>query len=163
VISIVSGSGGTPRQLTPVGPSYWHGWSADGKTLAFTGLRNGNYDIYTIPAEGGPESRLTNTPALDDGPDYTPDGKYIYFNSERTGLMKIWRMGADGSQQEQVTTDPDYADWFPHPSPDGKWLVFLSYDKSVAGHPRSRLSILALLNVCDAVQSDILLYSCQKR
>src|SRR5260370_839380 len=78
---------------------------------------------------------LRTAPGLDDGPDYTPDGKQIYFNSVRTGLMKIWRMNADGSQQEQVTTDTEYADWFPHPSPDGKWLVFLSYDKSVSGHP----------------------------
>ncbi len=51
--------GGTPRQITPVGPSYWHGWSPDGKTLAFTGSRNGNFDIYTVPAAGGAEVRLT--------------------------------------------------------------------------------------------------------
>ena len=61
--------------------------------------------------------------------------------------MKIWRMKADGSEQEQVTSDPDYADWFPHPSPDGKLLVFLSYDKSVQGHPANKdvsLRIMAL-------------------
>jgi len=49
--------------------------------------------------------------------------------------MKIWKMNADGNDQQQVTTDKDYADWFAHPSPDGKWLVFVSYDKSVKGHP----------------------------
>jgi Tol biopolymer transport system component len=74
-------------------------------------------DIYTISTQGGQEKRLTDTPGIDDGPDYTLDGQYIYWNSERTGLMKIWRMRADGSQQEQVTNDLDYADWFPHPSP----------------------------------------------
>ena len=91
-------TGGTPKRLTQNSPSYWHGWSPDGKTLAFVGERNGNFDIYAIPVTGGEEKRLTSAPGLDDGPDYTPDGKYIYFNSERTGQMQIWRMHADGSE-----------------------------------------------------------------
>ena len=90
-------TGGTPRQITPTGPSYWHGWSPDGKTLAFCGERDGEFDIYTIPAGGGPKTRLTTAPGLDDGPEYSPDGKFIYFNSVRTGTMQIWRMQADGS------------------------------------------------------------------
>jgi Tol biopolymer transport system component len=80
---------------------------------------------------------LTSAPGLDDGPEYSPDGKFIYFNSERTGTMQIWCMRADGSEQEQVTAD-DYNNWFPHPSPDGKWIVFLSYDKDVKGHPENK-------------------------
>lgn len=52
--------------------------------------------------------------------------------------MKIWRMNADGSAHEQVTYDEDHADWFPHPSPDGTQMVFLSYDKSVRGHPANK-------------------------
>ena len=79
------------------GPSYWHGWSPDGKTLAFCGERNGEFDIYTIPAAGGEETRLTTAKGLDDGPEFSPDGKSIYFNSDRTGTMQIWRMNADGS------------------------------------------------------------------
>jgi Tol biopolymer transport system component len=134
-IYVLPSTGGTPRLVTPLGPSYWHGWSPDGRTLAYCAERGGNFDIYTIPVEGGSERRLTTAEGLDDGPDYSPDGKYIYFNSERTGLMKIWRMKADGSGQEQVTSDPDYADWFAHPSPDGKALLFLSYSKNVKGHP----------------------------
>jgi Tol biopolymer transport system component len=145
LISIVPSGGGTPRRITAQGPSYWHGWSPDGKTLAYCARRNGEFDVYTIPVEGGKERRLTEASGLDDGPDYTPDGKKIYWNSERTGLMKIWRMNADGTNQEQVTTDPDYADWFPHPSPDGKWLVFLSYDKSVKGHPANQDVVLRLM------------------
>lgn len=144
-IYLVPASGGAPRRVTPEGPSYWHGWSPDGKLLAFCGKRGDNFDIYTIPADGGKETRLTNAEGLDDGPDYTPDGKFIYFNSERTGLMKIWRMHADGTHQEQVTTDIDYVDWFPHPSPDGKMLVFLSFDKSVKGHPADKDVVLRIL------------------
>jgi dipeptidyl aminopeptidase/acylaminoacyl peptidase len=99
-------------RITQDSPSYWHGWSPDGKTLAFTGQRNGEFDIYTIPAVGGQETRLTTAKGLDDGPEYSPDGEYIYFN-ERTGQMQIWRMKADGSAQEQVLSD-DSNDWFPH-------------------------------------------------
>ena len=138
LIYTLPGSGGTPRQVTELGPSYWHGWSPDGKILAYCAERNGNYDIYTIAVEGGRETRLTNAEGLDDGPDYSPDGRYIYFNSERTGAMKIWRMDSDGTNQIQMTNDDQYADWFPHPSGDGKQIVFLSYSKDVKGHPPNK-------------------------
>jgi len=138
-------TGGAARLVTPKAPSYWHGWSPDGKTLAYCAERNKEFDIYAIPAEGGEETRLTNTPGKDDGSEYSPDGKYIFFNSDRTGLMKIWRMNADGSDQQQVTTDKEYADWFAHPSPDGKWLVFVSYDKSVKDHPANKDVVLRIM------------------
>ncbi|MGO8675607.1 MAG: TolB family protein [Limisphaerales bacterium] len=144
LIYLLPATGGAPRLITALGPSYWHGWSPDGSTLAFCGERNGEFDIYTIPAAGGDEKRLTTAKGLDDGPDYSPDGKLIYFNSERTGSMQIWRMQADGSQQEQVTSD-DLNNWFPHPSPDGKWLVFLSYERGVTGHPANQPVRLRLM------------------
>ena len=128
IIYTVPLTGGTPKQITPKGPSYLHGWSPDGKSLVFCGERNGEYDVYKVPAAGGPEVKLTSEKGLDDGPEYTPDGKYIYFNSVRSGLMQIWRMKPDGSDQEQVTTD-DYNNWFAHISPDGKGMVFLSFLK----------------------------------
>ena len=130
-------TGGTPKLITEAAPSYWHGWSPDGKTLAYCAERNGEFDIYTTPAGSGAENRLTNAKGLDDGPDYTADGQWIYFNSDRGGNMHIWRMRADGSAQEKVTND-EFNNWFPHPSPDGKWLVFLSYEKDVKGHPANK-------------------------
>jgi dipeptidyl aminopeptidase/acylaminoacyl peptidase len=144
--------GGTPRQITQASPSYWHGWSPDGKTLAFTGQRNGDFDIYSIPVAGGVagngETRLTAARGLDDGPEYSPDGQYIYFNSERTGRMQIWRMKADGSDQEQVLMT-ETNDWFPHISPDGQWMVFLSYEKNVTGHPGEKDVMLQLMSLPD--------------
>jgi Tol biopolymer transport system component len=137
--------GARPRLLTPSTPSYWHGWSPDGTTLAYVGQRNGEFDIYTVPVNGGDEQRLTTAKGLDDGPDYSPDGRWIYFNSERTGVMRIWRMRTDGSRQEQVTRDEEYADWFPHPSPDGRWIVFLSYKKDVEGHPPDHDVVLRMV------------------
>ena len=141
-------AGGTPHRMTQNAPSYWHGWSPDGKTLAFVGQRNGEFDIYTIPAQGGEETRLTTAKGLDDGPEYSPDGQYIYFNSERTGHMQIWRMHPDGSGQEQVFTD-GYNNWFPHISPDGKWMVFLTYERDVTGHPENKDVMLRLMSLTD--------------
>ena len=125
-IYILPIKGGEPRRITSEVMSFWHGWTPDGKTLAYCGERNGNYDIYTIGTEGGKEKRLTETEGLDDGPDYSPDGKYIYFNSYRTGRMQIWRMLADGSKPEQLTFDEN-SNWFAHPSPDNKWIVYIAY------------------------------------
>jgi Tol biopolymer transport system component len=140
--------GGAPRRVTEKSPSYWHGWSPDGKTLAFVGQRNDEFDIYTISAAGGEETRLTTAKGLDDGPEYSPDGKYIYFNSERTGHMQIWRMKPDGSEQEQVFSD-ELNNWFPHISPDGKWMVFLTYAADVKGHPENKDVMLRLLSLDD--------------
>ena len=148
LVYVVPIGGGTPRQLTKNSPSYWHGWSPDGKTLAFVGQRNGDFDIYTVPLTGGEETRLTTAPGLDDGPEYSPDGQYIYFNSERSGHMQIWRMKADGSEQTQVFSDENN-NWFPHISPDGKYLVFLSFDRPVSGHPENKDVTLRVMSLAD--------------
>jgi len=148
LVYIVPINGGKPRRVTQKSPSYWHGWSPDGKTLAFVGQRNGDFDIYSIPAAGGEETRLTSAKGLDDGPEFSPDGKYIYFNSERTGHMQIWRMKADGSDQEQVFTD-ELNNWFPHISPDGQWMVFLSYGAEIMGHPENKEVALRLMSLSD--------------
>jgi hypothetical protein len=148
LVYIVPIGGGTPRRITQKSPSYWHGWSPDGKTLAFVGERNGDFDIYAIPAAGGEEKQLTTAKGLDDGPEYSPDGKYIYFNSERTGHMQIWRMRADGSEQEQITFGEEN-DWFPHISPDGQQMVFVTFDPSVKGHPENKDVMLRMMSLKD--------------
>jgi TolB protein len=137
-------TGGAPKEITPNAPSYWHGWSPDGKTLAYCAKRDGRFGIFVIPAAGGEEKRLTSTNGLDDGPDYSSDGQWIYFNSDRTGRMQIWRMHPDGGNLEQVTKD-DYNNWFAHPSPDGKWIAFLSYAPDVTGHPADKDVMLRLM------------------
>jgi hypothetical protein len=142
-------AGGKPTLVTPTrGASYWHGWSPDGKTLAYCGERDGKYDIYTIPVAGGVETRLTTAKGLSDGPEFSPDGKHIYFNSDRSGRMHLWRMRADGSEQEQLTDD-EHNNWFPHPSPDGRTLVFLSYEMDVTGHPANKDVMLRRMRLSD--------------
>ena len=127
-IYILPFAGGEPRLVTENGPSYLHGWSPDGERLAYCAERDGQYDIYTISVHGGPEKQLTNTPALDDGPEYAPDGRTLWFNSTRSGLMQIWRMNVDGSEQTHVVKE-DANCWFPHVSPDGNWVVYIVYGK----------------------------------
>src|SRR5688572_2891688 len=142
--------GGTPKRITPLTPSYLHGWSPDGKWLVYTGGRNGEFDIYTIASDGsGTEKNLTNSKGLDDGPEYSPDGRHIYFNSVRGGgTMQIWRMKADGTEPEQVTKD-DLNNWFPHISPDGQWIAFISFPKEVdpADHPYYKRVYLRLMPI----------------
>ncbi len=122
-------TGGTPRLITPMAPSYLHGWSPDGKTLCYCAERGGEFDVYTIPVEGGVETRLTTSPGLDDGCEYDSAGEYIWFNSVRSGLMQAFRMKADGSEQQQMTFDEEWNTWFPHISPDRRQVVMIAYRK----------------------------------
>jgi Tol biopolymer transport system component len=140
--------GGEPRQVTERTPSYWHGWSHDGHTLAMCALRDGSYGIVTIPVEGGPETRLTDAQGHADGPDYSPDGDWIWFNSSRGGTMQLWRVRPDGSDMEQMTDD-DRTNWFPHPSPTGDAVLYVAYAGGVEGHPRDHDVELRLLDLVD--------------
>jgi Tol biopolymer transport system component len=140
--------GGTPKLLTEKTPSYWHSWAPSGKEVAFVGQRDGKvYDIYKISVNGGEEVQLTHNKGTHaDGPEYSPDGKYIYYNGSQSGTMQIWRMKPDGSGQEQITFD-EYNNWFPHISPDGKWMVMISFPPTieVSGHPSYKRVMLRLM------------------
>jgi len=150
---ILPEAGGTPRQLTANEPSYFHGWSPDGRRLAYCAPRDKNFDLYDIAVDGGAERRLTSHAGYDDGPDYSPDGRWIYFNSDRSGSWDVWRIPPDGAgagdaRAERITAD-EYEDWFPHPSPDGKWIVFLSFAKGTQGHPPDQNIMLRRIPVVD--------------
>lgn len=146
-IYIVPLSGGVPVLVTEKGHSFLHGWSPDGKRLAYCADRNGQYDIYTIAVEGGLETQLTNLPGLDDGPEYSPDGKHIWFNSTRSGLMQIWRMEVNGANPTQMVNEEANC-WFPHVSPVGDWVVYLAYGKddvAPGDHPANKHVELRLI------------------
>jgi TolB protein len=139
-IYILPLKGGTPELVTEKGPSYLHGWSPDGQTLAYCAERGGQYDIYTIPINRGEELQLTDLPGLDDGPEYSPSGEHIWFNSTRTGLMQVWRMRTDGSNPEHMVKEEANC-WFPHVSPDGQWVVYIAYakgDVEPGDHPANK-------------------------
>jgi TolB protein len=145
-------TGGTPKQITEKTPSYWHGWNPNGKEVVFVASRDEKrqtYDIYKAPVSGGAEIQLThNKGAHADGPEFSPDGKYIYYNGNQSGTMQVWRMKPDGTGHEQLTFD-EYNNWFPHISPDGKWMIFISFPKDIPvnDHPSYKRVMLRLMPV----------------
>ncbi len=153
-IYIVPLTGGAPRMVTANPNSWFHSWSPDGKTIAFTRPNQGALNVYILSLDREQETALTTGTGVSDDPDYAPDGKYIYFNSDRSGTMEIWRMGPDGSQPEQVTSDGQNS-WTPHPSPDGKSILMLSYGKGVSGHPANKDVTLRILNTSDGKIRDL--------
>lgn len=146
LIYTLPASGGQPVRITENAPSWWHGWSPDGATLAYTCLRDGQFGIATIPVTGGDETVLVTSPHHYDGPDYTPDGAWIWFNSDRSGSMELWRMSTDGGDLEQMTEDAR-VNWFPHPSPDGRHVLYLAYEEGTEGHPPERDVELRLMDL----------------
>ena len=140
---------------TPQRMHFLHGVSPDGATLAYVGLEPaagkvwGSGDIFTIPADGGPDVRLTDSPRPADGSEFSPDGDWIYFNTEvfepAPGHAQIARMRVDGSGLEQLTVD-DQVNWFPHLSPDGQSAVYLSFPTGTEGHPADRWVQLNLVH-----------------
>ena len=138
-VYVAGADGSSPKLLTPATPSYFHGWSPDNQWMAFVGQRDGKtFHLFRVPVGGGEEQVLTTAGEYDDGPEYSPDGKWIYFNSIRSGGWDVWRMPAAGAgpndaKAERITND-DLEDWFPHISPNGKSMVWLSFPKGTNGH-----------------------------
>ena len=163
-------AGGQPKRVSNEHPAekkfkyFLHGISPDAKTLSYVGVETvgddpwGRLDLYTIPSAGGPDTRLTDTPAPDDGPEYSPDGKWIYFNSELNakvpGHAQCYRMKTDGTGTEQLTHD-DRVNWFPHISPDGKWIVYISFPPGTIKHPANKDVILRRMRPDGSEQADI--------
>ena len=160
-VYVANADGSNHRLLTSAAPSYFHGWSPDAKYLSFVANRDGKqYDLYRVSVNGGPEERLTVDPGDDDGSDYSPDGKWIYFNSNRGGGWNIWRIPADGGgpndEKAQRITEDALEDWFPHPSPDGKSLLFLSFPAGTRGHNDRNLKVeLRLIPLPGALPQNI--------
>lgn len=145
-------TGGDPKQITDSTPSYLHGWNPNNKEVVYVSQRLSKspvYNLYKKNINGGPEVQLTfNTKSHVDGPEYSPDGKYIYYNASETGTMQLWRMKPDGTGKEQITFD-EYNNWFPHISPDGKWIAFLSFISLISpdDHPLYKKVMLRLMPV----------------
>jgi TolB protein len=148
-IGILPVGGGQPRRLVSGMDSYFHGWSPDGSTISFSGRVSGKWNVYTIPATGGQAKQLTDSGAFNDGPEFSPDGRFIYFSSDRGGSMQIWRMKVDGTGPQQVTTGEDWNNAFPHISPDGTQLVFLSYPGEDGGYGYSEDVLLRAMSLAD--------------
>jgi TolB protein len=146
-------AGGKPKLITEKTPSYLHGWSANNKEVYYVGRRdtsrNSPYHVFKANIETSVETQLTSFKfGHVDGPEGSPDGKWVYFNGSMTGTMHLWRMKPDGTGQEQLTFD-QYNNWFPHLSPDGKWIAYISFadDIDPTQHPGCKTVSLKLMPI----------------
>ena len=108
------------------------GWSPDGGTIVFSSDRDGNYEIYSMKADGKDVKRLTNNAGHDSFPKFSPDGTLISFNSNfESETTDIYLMRTDGSNVVRLTTakghDFSRNGW----SPDG---TKFAYNSNVEGN-----------------------------
>ncbi len=108
---------GPSTQSTAASADYQQG------RLAFSSNRDGNYEIYVMDMKGGGTTRLTNRPAADRSPAWSPDGKQIVFVSDAGQNDDLWLIPASGGSTVQLTTDPG-SDRNPAWSPDGTRIIF---------------------------------------
>ena len=116
LVWVITLSGSTPAEGTFPG--------LNGK-IAFASRRDGNDNIYVMNADGTKQTQLTNDPAADYGPAWSPDGSKIAFFSDRDGDFEIYLMAPDGSSVRQFTDD-DWDEWLPTLSPDGSRIAYVS-------------------------------------
>jgi Tol biopolymer transport system component len=111
--------------------------SPDGRSFAYATGGSAQEDLFIIDADGTRERQLTNDPAKDRAPAWSPDGKTLYFYSNRDGAYRIWSMHADGSGLTRITDEKDVARigaqnvYSPSVSPDGRTLA-VQTDRSAA-------------------------------
>jgi TolB protein len=104
--------------------------------IAFSSYRDGNHEIYVMNPDGSGQINLTNNPATDEYPSWSPDGKRIAFGSNRDSHSdvyvnaEVYIMNADGSNQTNLTNNPSL-DIAPSWSPDGKKIAFYSLRKDL--------------------------------
>jgi len=106
------------------GPDLSPTWSSDGSWVAFSSTRDGQSEIYRMRPDGMQVERLTDDPAEDADPAFSPDGLSLAFISDRTdGVPRLHIMDADGSNVRAVAGGPGTEHHGPAWSPDGTRLA----------------------------------------
>ncbi len=137
--------GGAASCISSQPPSWFHGTSPDGLSMVYAAARSDRQVGIASKPFDGPERLLLHGPFHADGPEFSADGSAIFFNSDQGGHAQIWVMGTDGANPRPLFQD-DQVNWFPHPSPDGRHLLYLAYPPGTQGHPRDLPVALCL---CD--------------
>src|SRR5215472_8024584 len=119
------------RTRLTFGPIYNNGpyWSPDGKWIVYTSNRNGRFQLFRKPSDGGgAEEELLNDDQLLFPGDWSPDGKYILYARGIPGAQDIWALPLEGDRKpfQVVSTTPSTFRNDPKLSPDGRWLAYLS-------------------------------------
>lgn len=152
-IYVASLDGGPARRITPDDDGrlhFLHGVSPDGSTLAYIGVQltgDGTFSastlghgvVYTADVQGTTSTQRTSDEWSSDGSEYSPDGEWIYVNTEAfsttPGHAQIARMPAEAEGELEQLTFDERVNWFPHHSPDGAQIAYLSYPAGTLGHP----------------------------
>ncbi|MCL2514593.1 MAG: biopolymer transporter Tol [Microbacteriaceae bacterium] len=162
------GEGGIRCITTDKGPSfrhYLHGVSPDGATLAYIGMEilsagGTRTNVYLLDLATQQERQLTDDDFPDDGAEFSPDGEWVYFNSERgggeRGHAQLFRVPTAGGEPEQLTFD-ERVNWFPHISPDGRRIAYVSFPPGTIGHPENR-DVIVRLREADGTTADVMAF-----
>ena len=129
-----------PRQLTDLGARINAlCWSPDGQTLAFSALRYGQFDVWTVALSSGRVRRVTSDPRYETAPAWTPDGRRLLYvrSDDRWADHEVMAVPVDGGEARVVAADRDLFDYgtigtrprfgAPNVSPDGRWVLFPSH------------------------------------
>ena len=99
--------------------------AAKSQWISFASNRTGNFDIYVVDTNGENLRNLTNHPARDLEPTWSPDGRFLAYVSDRDGDFKIYVMDTRTGELRRLT-NRHKKEWAPAWSPDGKWIAFVS-------------------------------------
>jgi Tol biopolymer transport system component/predicted Ser/Thr protein kinase len=102
-IFLIPALGGTPVKLVEDG--YYPSWSPDGKNIVYQSPRNGEWNLWKVPAEGGVPTQLTNDEEFDFHPCWSPDGKWIVYGSGGNGIYNLRVVSASGGAPHLLTND----------------------------------------------------------
>ena len=115
--------------------------ASDTTHIAFTSERDGNNEIYIMDTKGKNLRNLTNHPARDSQPAFSPDGQWMAYVSDRDGNSRIYLMNRNNNVIRPLTTHlASKGDLDPNWSPDGQWIAF-TFIQAQAGIQRSRYNI----------------------
>ena len=132
-IYVISSQGGQAKRITPaVGYSFAPVWSPDSKTLAYANDRYGNFDVFTIPANGGTPTRVTSNSSKETPYAFSNDGKTIYFGATisdpaesalfpKGSMQELYAIPCKGGRYERVLSTPAQYISF---SNDGKTFLY---------------------------------------
>ena len=94
--------------------------SPDGRWLVLANLRERQEDLFVMKTDGTELSRVTDDPARDRSPRFSPDGKTLTFFSNKTGPYQGWSVRTDGGDRTPLTAIPERDILFTFLSPDGR-------------------------------------------
>jgi Tol biopolymer transport system component len=123
-IRVVNANGSGVEKLTSTGENFNPRWSANGRRIVFASSRDGNFEIYTMDADGGNQTRVTNDPAVDYNPTWSPDGQRIAFQRRTTGFYDIYSVAVGGGGLANLTNGQGGSE--PAWSPDGTKIAYIS-------------------------------------